>query len=304
MSKISTTMFMAVLLVCLMQLAAFAAAEKTEQEFANAIGEVVYMMGTVIAEQPDGTKRTLDLNKQVIPGDVIVTGKKSNVEIVLKDDSVFAQGPSSRTSMDEYVFNDDPNAGKMLFKMGVGTFRYVTGKIVQQNPDGFALDTPTTTIGIRGTQVFAVITPDKEEIGNTQLTPGHTMSVGNQTITNEKHSVTVDPKTGEISAPTPTSQDTINTLVKNTPLTSNGETGAVGESPEDLDRKVSAFQSQIDRTKEGLAGVEGRPDYNSLHTLTLQEIGEKTAESERNSGTTDSALGGGGGDGGGGGGGH
>jgi hypothetical protein len=262
------------LLICLAPLTVFGA--EPPENLPNAIGEVVYMVGTVKAEQPDGTVRELDLKKQVIPKDVIVTSTKSSVEIVFKDDSVFSQGSSARISLDEFIYSGEKTASKLLFKMGEGTFRYVTGQIVKQNPDGFALETPTTTIGIRGTEVYATVTPALERVGNLDLSAGHTMSVGPQEISRPMHAVSVDPKTGSVSAPEPVSPDEARAVIKAAPQTTQGEPGVSNEDVDDMSRKAEAFDNNVVQTKEDLS--TGKPHYPDLHTLSLQQSAQKNAE--------------------------
>ncbi|MBG0789786.1 MAG: FecR domain-containing protein [Desulfovibrionaceae bacterium] len=259
----------AALLACLVPVAALGA------ERPGAIGEVVYLVGTVTAERPGGAVRDLDLKKPVMAGDVVVTGSKSNVEIVFQDDSVFSQGPDARISMDEFVYTGQKSASKLLFRMGQGTFRYVTGQIVRQNPDAFALQTPTATIGIRGTEVFATVTPGLERIGNLELTAGHTMTVGSQRIDKPMYAVSVDPKTGEVSAPGPVSADEARAVINAAPQTTQGESGTSSEDVSDMSRRADALGNNIDRTKENLS--TGKPHYPHLHILTLQQQSRKTA---------------------------
>ena len=284
-------MLTAILFACLVPLAAFGA--ETPEQLPGAIGEVVYMVGSVKAEQPDGTVRTLDLKKQVATKDVIVTGIKSSVEIVFKDKSVFSQGSNARISLDEFVYTGKASASKLLFKMSEGTFRYVTGQIVKQNPDGFALETPTTTIGIRGTEVFATISRELERIGNLELTTGHTMTVGPQEIDKAMHAVSADPKTGRVSAPEPVSAKEAREVIKAAPQTTQGEPGAANEDVDDMSRKVDAFSSNIDRTKGDLG--TGRPSYPDLHNLSLQRAGQKSAERDNDKATEAQAVSEGGG---------
>lgn len=259
----------------------------------DAIGEVVSLSGTVTAQGADGAARKLGPNHPVIPRDVIVTGSRSHVEILFRDRSVLSQGPDSRTSIDDYVYAADPSASKMLLKVGTGTFRYVTGQIVKQNPDAFALETPTTTIGIRGTEVFAESTDAGEEIGVLSMTPGHQVDVSagtvRKTIARAGYSVmSVD---GRLSAPAPTDPATRARVIKAAPQTTQGEAGAPGRT--DLERRVEAFAQAIDRTKGSLGGLTGRPDYNALHNITLQTLAHDNAERGRG-GSVGAGLGSGG----------
>ena len=267
----------------------------------GAIGEVISLTGSVTAQGADGAMRKLDLNQPVVPKDVIVTGSRSNVEILFKDRSVFSQGPESRTVLDDYVYSAEPSASKMLLKVGTGTFRYVTGEIVKQNPDAFALETPTTTIGIRGTEVFAESTDEGEEIGVLSMTPGHQVNVSagsvSKTITRAGYSVkSVD---GRLSDPAPTDPATRARVMKAAPQTSQGEAGTPGRS--DRDRRLETFAEVIGKSKGALGSLDDKPDYNVLHNITLQTLAHDRAESGRDN-SVSAGLGsdGGGGDDGGG----
>jgi hypothetical protein len=205
------------------------------------------------------------------------------VEILFKDHSVFSQGPDSRTVLDEYVYATEPSASKMLLKLGTGTFRYVTGEIVKQNPDAFALETPTTTIGIRGTEVFAENMVEGEEIGVLSMTPGHQVDVtaGTTSKTITKAGYSIKSVGGRLSDPAPTDPATRARVMKAAPQSTQGETGAPGRS--DRDSRLEAFSQAIDKTKGGLGSLDDKPDYSTLHNITLQTRAHDRAESGRDS---------------------
>ena len=299
MSKMRTVLRCLLLSAALVTLIPAAArAMDSEPARADAIGEVISLTGTVTAQGTDGATRKLDLNQPVVPKDIIVTGSRSNVEILFKDRSVFSQGPDSSTVLDDYVYAAEPSASKMLLKVGTGTFRYVTGEIVKQNPDAFALETPTTTIGIRGTEVFAESTDEGEEIGVLSMTPGHQVDVSagsvSKTITRAGYSV--KSVGGRLSDPAPTDPATRARVMKAAPQTSQGETGSPGRT--DRDSRLKAFAEVIGKTKGGLGGLDEKPDYNALHNITLQTLAHDRAESGRDSSVSAGlgSDGGGGGD--------
>ncbi|WP_319584423.1 FecR family protein [uncultured Pseudodesulfovibrio sp.] len=252
----------------------------------DAIGTVVYMAGKVVAEHPGEDNRMLDLEKPVRAGDIIVTGSRSSVEIVFNDQSVFSQGADSRTTLDKFVYANDPSASKMLLNISVGTVRFVTGKIVEQNPDAFALTTPTATIGIRGTGIFARVSRQRETIGVLSMTPGHTVSVTSdrqtQIIDRPGLSVTVTPD-GHISPPEPTDPDTQKEVVRAAPQTDQGERPALTSvTPGEINNRIDALKAAASRTKSELGGLQGRPNYSALHSLSLQRESMQSAESESN----------------------
>jgi hypothetical protein len=252
----------------------------------DAIGSVAYLAGEAMAERAGGDARVLAQDDAVRAGDIIITAAHSSVEIVFRDGSIFSQGAESRTALDDFVYSDKPSASKMLLRMAAGTARYVTGKIVEQNPEGFVFETSLATIGIRGTEVFAVVSPEREVIGVLSMTPGHTVSVAtgvqSRTIGRAGYSVTVSPD-GRISAPAPTDPATRSRVIQSAPQTSQGEQpDAAQVSRDELRNRIKAFKAALDRTKSELGGVENRPDYNTLHELSLQEESRQSAENDLN----------------------
>ncbi|MBI9079589.1 MAG: FecR domain-containing protein [Pseudodesulfovibrio sp.] len=118
---------------------------------AELIGEITIVHGTAIAEGPDGS-RELTQGSPVYEGETITTqGAGSATEITFTDGATLSQGPSSSVRLDDYVFDPDQDTGEMTLQLMEGSFRSVTGKIVDMNPEGFTIDTPLATIGIRGT---------------------------------------------------------------------------------------------------------------------------------------------------------
>ena len=117
---------------------------------AEAVGNIVILYGDVVAETAEG-ERVLSQGDPVFRGETISTGEDSAVEVRFADDTTLTQTENSRISIDTYVYDPDTGAGDVLLKMTEGTFRTVTGKIVDQNPDKFKLQSPLATIGIRGT---------------------------------------------------------------------------------------------------------------------------------------------------------
>lgn len=117
---------------------------------AEHIGEITILHGNAFADGPEGA-RQLTLGSPIYNDDVVSTGTKGALEIEFTDGAKLSQGPDSKVHLDEYVFDPDQDAGEMTMNLIEGTFRSVTGEIVDMNPEGFKIDTPNTTIGIRGT---------------------------------------------------------------------------------------------------------------------------------------------------------
>lgn len=108
-------------------------------------------------------------------GDTIVTAADGKATVRFQDDSLLVIGPSSQTRIDDYVY--EGGNGRLLARFAKGSFRAVTGKIVKQNPQGFNMLTPLATIGVRGSDIFALVQPEAEDIGALHLGDGHKLEV-------------------------------------------------------------------------------------------------------------------------------
>jgi Ca2+-binding RTX toxin-like protein len=69
-------------------------------------------------------------------------------------------------ALDEYVYDpSEPSGSNMLYNAATGTFRMVTGKIAEANPEGVEVKTPLATIGIRGTGMDVVSNDEGLKVG-------------------------------------------------------------------------------------------------------------------------------------------
>jgi len=121
------------------------------------IGTVTIAHGNAVAEGADGV-RVLAAESPVYADEIIKTvGDGSAVEIKFLDGAMLSQGPNSTVVLDDYVYDADQSTGEMAVKLLQGTLRSVTGEIVDNNPEGFRIETPLATIGIRGTTTGHVV---------------------------------------------------------------------------------------------------------------------------------------------------
>jgi hypothetical protein len=90
--------------------------------------------------------------QHVFPGDRIVSGRDSYVGIMLYDDTRLTIGPGSELLIREFEFNPSSYAGDLAISFLKGTMRVVTGLIGKHAPENVRFNTPTATIGIRGTE--------------------------------------------------------------------------------------------------------------------------------------------------------
>jgi hypothetical protein len=89
----------------------------------------------------------------VYPNDTVRTGADGSVGIMFKDNSRISLGPNSRLELKKFVFKPAQGEFSMINKLIKGTASLVSGKMSKLSPESVVLETPTSTIGTRGTTV-------------------------------------------------------------------------------------------------------------------------------------------------------
>lgn len=112
-----------------------------------------------ITTQPggQGALRPAVLRGQVRTGDVFVSGAQSQLQVLLRDRSMFTIGSNARVTIDRFVIDTDRGAAGASASVARGAFRFVSGR---GGPRAGAVRTPVASIGVRGTAVETVVGPD------------------------------------------------------------------------------------------------------------------------------------------------
>ena len=107
-----------------------------------------------------GSDCNIERNKQKLGGqkgaevesmDTYVTGGCVS-NITFKDDTKVKVNENSRLVIDDFVYDTKKSdAGKLALKVGMGTVRYASGQIAKNDPQKVAINTPTASIAVRGT---------------------------------------------------------------------------------------------------------------------------------------------------------
>lgn len=116
------------------------------------VGQVIAWKAGVQAER-GGQTVPLALKSPVMEGDALSTDATGRAQILLADDSTVSLGSGTRLQLESVVAKS--SKPRLAVRMGQGLARFITGKIVEKNPDGFSVVTPEATVGIRGT-IFTV----------------------------------------------------------------------------------------------------------------------------------------------------
>jgi hypothetical protein len=96
------------------------------------------------------TMRLARIGEVVYEGDSIVTGVDGEVHLAMEDEGQIAVRPNTRMRIAKYKA-EGGSSDTSLIALVQGALRSVTGWIGKYNPKGYAIRTPTATIGVRGT---------------------------------------------------------------------------------------------------------------------------------------------------------
>jgi hypothetical protein len=107
------------------------------------------------SQTSQGTRSDLKLRDNIIRNAELVTADKGALEVTFLDGSKLTMGQNSRLTVDEYVYTGPGGTGKQTVRYTKGLFRFLSGSIPK---DQVKIDTPTVTIGIRGT-IFRTALP-------------------------------------------------------------------------------------------------------------------------------------------------
>jgi hypothetical protein len=87
--------------------------------------------------------------------DTLQTGPDGSIAVVFQDQTLLSLGADSTLSIDEYVFAPKKGKFSIVLKMLKGSAVYLSGLISKLAPDAARFETPSASVGIRGTK-FAV----------------------------------------------------------------------------------------------------------------------------------------------------
>jgi hypothetical protein len=133
-----------VLLACVLGLAPLAALAADIAQFKVAKGSVYLERG--------GKRFPAYVGTHLQATDVVVTGADGSAGITFIDNSLLSVGPNSVLQIERYAFNSTTHEGVFDTTLSRGTLSVVSGKIAKQSPDAMKVRTPSSILGVRGTE--------------------------------------------------------------------------------------------------------------------------------------------------------
>lgn len=129
---------------------------------AKVIGQVTKLTGSATAIR-NGVSISLNAGDNVHKDDVVQSGSDSSLGITFIDGSVFGLSSNARMVLNEMVYNPAGSNNSSLLTLVQGTISFVAGATAKSGD--MKVETPTATMGIRGTAVLVEIDFDIPQPG-------------------------------------------------------------------------------------------------------------------------------------------
>ena len=130
---------------------AVAAAAFGVAAYANDVGQIKTAQGAVHVER-EGKRIPAAAGMTVRDSDTLVTGANGAVGVTFLDNTMISAGPSTVLEIERYRFNSTTHDGQFDASLKKGSIAVVSGKMVKQTPGSMRVRTPSSVMGVRGTE--------------------------------------------------------------------------------------------------------------------------------------------------------
>ena len=114
-------------------------------------GEVTLLRGDVARAAVSGAG--------VSEGERIVTGQGGAAGLTLRDGTVLTVGPHTQLALERFQYDSTTQAGSVWVRLAQGTVRMITGLVAKVAPEQVKVITPTSVVGVRGTDFIVEARP-------------------------------------------------------------------------------------------------------------------------------------------------
>jgi hypothetical protein len=119
------------------------------------IGYVKTLAGAAtVMSAGDHAARPLGIAMPLHERDRVETGPDGQIGIIFRDDTRITLGPSSRLDLARFVFVPAEKKYGFVLRLGYGTLQYLSGLTATLAPDAMSIETPGSTIAVRGTRLL------------------------------------------------------------------------------------------------------------------------------------------------------
>lgn len=87
----------------------------------------------------------------------IVSGPQGSAVLLLRDGSQITIGPNSQVDITRFQFDATTQTGGLTVQVLLGTIRMVTGLLGKLQPENVKVQTPSSTVSVRGTDFIVEV---------------------------------------------------------------------------------------------------------------------------------------------------
>ena len=120
--------------------------------YASATIATVQKVSGVAAIVRQGQAMSATVGLEIWENDTLRTGPDGSIGVKFSDDTLLSLGPDSTLFIDKFLFAPREGKYSIVLRMIKGTAAYLSGLISKLSPDSAHFETPTASIGIRGTK--------------------------------------------------------------------------------------------------------------------------------------------------------
>ena len=216
--------------------------------------------------------RDLTAGDDVFLNDEVSTGKSTQAQVLLMDESVFSISPSSKVVFDSFVYDPNGTENTLEANLVTGGMRFISGKIASRTPQNIKIKVGEATVGIRGTEILA----RHDDAGSTFVLLSGAMEVaaaGRQTIINRPgYGIDVSPD-GMLGAIRRISPQELQSLQAAPQSADEDKEEADGNAAEEQDSEDAA--SDENESEDTTSSAE---DGNESEAARAQPADEKTEQ--------------------------
>ncbi len=115
------------------------------------------VVGNVRVQSANGVQREATSGSALSVLERVITGADGSAAVTLRDGTVITVGPGSNVSISAFSFEPTTQSGNLLVNVLEGSIRMLTGLLAKVNPQSIQVQTPTSLVGVRGTDFIVEV---------------------------------------------------------------------------------------------------------------------------------------------------
>jgi hypothetical protein len=128
---------------------------------ADTIGYVKTVSGSATIVR-GGVAQKVAVGAPLYEDDTLKTGEESSLGVTMKDGTTLSAGPETEILLDQYAYQPKQQQLGFVARVSQGTLDFVSGMLGKLAPESVAIETPTGTIGMRGTHFVVRVAPGQK----------------------------------------------------------------------------------------------------------------------------------------------